>query len=1016
MGLDGLSGLSGLSGLISSAFALGPIQGIGGNSLVNLHDFGEDYPDVAAAVANPAYYFPQIPEVLVTSAGTILFATDLLVSTGGDNTGGYVSIKRSTDKGVTWTKGAALASQSPLGTNGYAIPRLIQKGSTIYAFISETVYANNTAGPWKDYAGNSPAQVIAVKLFLSTSTDDGVTWSGLTDITSHIVVVNQADTLTPLGTNATNSIGRGSYRVVTPTQTFIDPGKYILVQFSGITGTNATQLNYATNGNVAYYCNVVDSTHIDILDAAAPAFSAGTTFTSATALPQAGWFVPGERGCLNQAGNIVLPMNGRTGVFPQGTPFGFSLVYDGSTFTVSTQTTVNGQVGEIEPSICSLGGNNLYMTFRQASGNYRGHKISTDGGATWGAQIIDDGTGGTTALTGTATLAPILALGGGQFVMVAPADPTNRRCLVAWYSKNLTTSGGTWRPRRISWGQGGYSGLDLLSNGTIVCAYSKDYIDNGVSSIAAGRIGALQFNAAYAANTANAFDEMRFALIELPSGKTAWTSCPAIRDWGGLDHHAIVNGTPVYAAGGLPLTAANYITLAPAADGAFDPDFLSSDSGSFTLEFEIKGTATGVLMGGISTVGTAGGSTTKGYSVLVNGSGKVVFTIDDGSHFGQLTSTAVVNDGSGYRVLVQRNATSKLMSITIYNATTGAVLDTESTTPLFVSGSLTNLTPAKCLGRYGDTATGGLSAAMTFRLFRYVNGVTTAPLPFPYVPPTADGFAATGSANSPDQVGTAGKLKLWVGDSRGGFNCRGKSNMPSLLLHPPAGACAFGGFVDQANGFFPTQTSDPTWRYNIDATFGGYWQCPNSGVVQTFDPNSQGAYDFIHQFSASGFTIIFMFRDTGGAQGILAKQFDATRGFQIQKVSQRWQLNTFGSDASGFQFGLTNSPGFTQYSLNTWYMACLTFSGTGGSASTGLASYIIPMKTGIVTADVTTAKSTNVQNLSGDTLGSTGSVAAPLTIGNSGFVPYDLQWANLQIRNEALSDAQIANACNFLTS
>lgn len=733
--------------------ALAPTQGINGEVLANLADFGDAHPDVIAGT-NPALnIFPRNPQLLPLLSGTILAGWTNVLYGGNDNTADSHSVSASLDGGKTWSAPVALVSVAgfvaSLGAghnalNGWGWAQL--SNGTIVLVYSLQPYLSNAGGGWYDFSGNTPPQSQGVKLYVVTFTESSgvlTVASGPTEITSSVIILDDRNNM---NVSAVATTGTPHYRItVSANSDAIATGSYYRVRLAGFGGTDGAALNYGTNGSKAIYAKGVNSTTLDLQTYAdGSALPTGTASVSgATASPEYSWMSIASGGSIRirngaNAGNLVFPFYGRWGTAPDGTASGFGLYTpDGSTFSVTSQTTLNTTIAEIEPCIAEQSTGGLLMIMRQGSGSNRLKKTASVGSWTWGTQAS------VTEFSSTATLGTTVNVGGANIVAISPGDTVHRSRLTAWLSSN---DGSTWPNKRVlNWDASAYSGC-CYANGTILCGFERDYADFGFSD-SSGRIGLVRTNAAAIKQAANQPDEIRYYFNDLPSGFTAWTGGNCVRDWGNLttgacfNHHGVVRGVPVYASGGLVFNGStDYLTLSSGSvnDSFYGPDYLASDNGSFMLEveFTIAASGTGVIAShGGSTVGTSVGAGSKGWKLIVAAGGAAQIIVDDGTnHF--LTSsggTANVNDGTTYRLVCTWTGGAAVgPTMQIYNATTGALLGTQLGSAGTALGTISNTTHDTNLLQYYDTSTGRMNQNITFRMFRFIRCSTTqAMLPVP---------------------------------------------------------------------------------------------------------------------------------------------------------------------------------------------------------------------------------------------------------------------------------------------
>ena len=142
--------------------------------------------------------------------------------------------------------------------------------------------------------------------------------------------------------------------------------------------------------------------------------------------------------------------------------------------------------------------------------------------------------------------------------------------------------------------------------------------------------------------------------------------------------------------------------------------------------------------------------------------------------------------------------------------------------------------------------------------------------------------------------------------------------------------------------------------------------------------------------------------------------YDNTYGFLLWLEVTRMRLQTFGN-AQGcwIQVGPTYSVGADKFSLDTWYGYAITFNGTGGSGVTGLKACMVPLTGGTIATATVTASQFSPQALSGSTASSVASCAAAPHVGFTSQMPNDTRLRDIMIRNELLSDADIAKFFSY---
>ncbi len=796
------------------------------------------------------------------------------------------------------------------------------------------------------------------------------------------------------------------------------------------------------NGNSYWISNVVfNNAGTAVVElAGTPAWRDGTTVNPGSIVtPQSVWLgtVGGGEPIL-RSGRIVIPLYYRYDTSGSGTEPFVGCIYsdDGVNFSQGmladeTQAAVYGEGGQssgvLEPHFTELATDNHLYISCNTKGSFHAHLISTDGGTTWTAGL-DDGTGGTTMLKVASTPAPVIALGGGVYVMVMPDSPSARLRLTAFLS---TDECATWSKQiPLYSGTAWYSDL-ALAGGNILCAYERGHTDTdvnfqGVGGNVIGQIGLVTFN--LAALVAGITEQVVYDFNEMPAGDNAWAGAASIIDYGTGDHRATSTGAPVYTAapsgnGQSALTFHNgdALVLASQFDPTFDPNYLSSDTGDVTFEFDysIANHGYGVLFGGDSRVGTG----TKGITVVVNPNGTVSMTVDDGTHHATITSTVdATNDGAYHRVICQRDTASGTLRMWTYRSD-GSL--TETVVPIsdpttIAPGSLWNGTEPTYLCRYGNTTVGSMSQSITFDLFRYTKKSlpTNQFAPIPSVAAVPEQPPLPGAA-TPDTVAPS-NLKLWLFDSRGGYSMRTRLGSSPTPANPPPGYGADYYVDGSGHGYYTSFSATPAWR-GIDPNVGGYWTVPGALGPTTLDNSTVGRFDYISRFSSS-WTIAGMFRfpsaTIGTTEYLLTNMDGNNRGFSIATDyagTPRFWFEA-GNEKGQFMSEVTAPGGNSVYSADTWYYFALVFNGSGspGGASTlGLSAYLIPLSGAPLSlSDVASDKSSNLDK--GLIMGNTAAAAVGSTAALSagGGANSESQIADLAVWNTALTDANILTLAN----
>ena len=1007
---------------------LGPVQGVDGEPLAELWPFG-------GMVAN-GNAFARGPVLFTTQAGTVL-AMMRYQANSQDNSGdNNIYVRRSYDNGKTFGP-ATIISPPPLagdaallaswGGTSWALttagPDLVQRqDGTIYLFYSQT----RTGGP----------QAVAQRQYVyryMTSNDDGLTWSTPTDITAATIFAGNQNVATITSvTDPTPGVVR--LGLIFKTSFGSLPAARALIKISGLANDPM-----GLNGNSYWISNVVSNTtgHSAVVElAGTPIWRDGTTIGPGSLVtPQSVWLgtVGGGEPIL-RSNRILIPLYYRYDTSGSGFEPFVGCIYsdDGVTFSQGTladetQAAIYSVGGMLEPHFTELSTDNHLYISCNTKGSFHGHMTSSDGGRTW-TFGLDDGTGGSTLLNVVSTPAPVIALGGGRYVMVLPDNSTHRLRLTAFLS---TDECATWSQQLpLFSGTAWYSDL-CLAGGNILCAYERGHTDTdfnyqGIGGATIGQIGLVTFN--LAAVTTGIMEQVAYDFNELPVGQKAWAGSASIVDYGTGDHRATTVGAATYAVdpagngqSALTFHSGDSLLLSNQVDPTFDPDFLATDSGDFTFEFgyRIANHGYGCLLGGDSGVGSG----TKGVRIVVNPNGTVTMIVDDGAHHASITSIVdATNDGLYHRVICQRDvATGELRMWTFLG--NGAL--TETVAPVadpttIARGSLSNGIDPKYLCRPGNTTAGGMTQDITFDMFRFIKQALTIDrfTPTPYYAPVPELLPAP-RAGTPDTVASS-NLQLWLLDSRGGYSVRTNRGSSPTPANPPVGYGADYLLDSSGHGYFTSTVASSFWR-GVDPNVGGYWTVPGDLVPKSLDNSTIGQFDFVSRFS-SAWTIAGMFRfpsanitDTevvfsnfdGSQHGFeLGTAYGTTRRFWLQAENER----------GNFLGEVTYPDGNGQYAADTWYYFALVFNGNGGTGNggaQGLSAYLIPLTgTPLTVSDVAGDKSANLTGgvLSGNTaVATTGSTAA-LKFG--GGASSESLMSDLGIWNTALTDADIQTLAN----
>ncbi|HEV2970428.1 MAG TPA: exo-alpha-sialidase [Pirellulales bacterium] len=1014
---------------VGSSQPFGPVQGVDGEPLAELWPYGGMVPNGNA--------FARGPVLFTTQAGTVLAMAGYQASSQDSTGNNDIFVRRSMDNGETF--GAASIITPPQLAGDAA--RLASWGGTSWIVGSPDIVQRQDGTIYLFYfqTRNGGVQAVDQRQYVyryMTSKDDGQTWSKPIDITpttyfagnQNVASITSVSDPNPgivrLGLTFKTSIGSLPYAraLVTITGLANDP--------MGLNGHSYWLSKVISN-------NTGGAAVVEL--AGTPAWQDGTTLNpSSIVTPQSVWLgtVGGGEPIL-RSNRIVIPLYYRYDTGGSGVEPFVGCIYsdDGVTFsqgklTDETQAAVFGGGGQtaglLEPHFTELTADNHLYISCNTKGSFHGHMTSTNGGQTWTAGL-DDGTNGSTMLKAASTPAQVVALGGGVYVMVMPNN-ANRVRLTAFLSTDECV---TWSKEiPLFTGTAWYSDL-CLAGGNILCAYERGHTDTdfnwqGIPGATIGQIGLVRFN--LAALMAGITEQVVYDFNELPAGENAWSGSASIVDYGTGDHRATTTGKPIYTAAPLgngqsALTFHNgdYLLLANQVDPTFDPDYLTTDSGDVTFEFDytIASHGYGVLLGGNSGVGTG----TKGIVVVVNPNGTVSMTVDDGTHHAAITSTIdATNDGVYHRVVCQRDTATGRLRMWTYRSdgslteTVTSVVDPTTVAP----DSLLNSTDPVYLCRYGNTTAGSMTQNITFDLFRYTKKALAIGnfAPIPSVAPAPEQFPAPG-ATTPDTVAPS-NLKLWLLDSRGGYSVRTNRGSSPTPTSAPIGYGADYLLDGSGHGYFTSYAAIPFWR-GVDPSVGDYWTVPGSLVPTSLDNGTIGQFDFISRFS-SAWTIAGMFRfpsaNIATGQIVLSNIDGSGRGFTLGTSyvgTRRFFLNV-GNERGSFVSQVTYTIGNGQYSADTWYYFAIEFNGNGGTGnngSQGLSAYLIPLTGGpLALSDVTGNKSANLASgvITGNTTAAAIGSTAALTI--AGGANSESLVSNLCVWNTALTDANILALAN----
>lgn len=1019
----------------ASAVASGPTSGAFSDALIDLIPFGYAGPELALSdTPSPLYNLPRDPMILydATRDALLVFVemeSEANLSTS-DDTARHIVLARATNvkaakgnpQNLTWTFTTpySLTIGGNYALNGIA-PVFTADGTLL--LLHTEMWSGAQTGAWLQYAdGSNPATILGCKFFWQKSTDGGLTWTGATDITSSfsIPVASRAFTVDSM---ASNGAGTPLYRchlASGSTSNMPTAPAGFLAKITGTFTADPSSLN-----NTLFYIQKVDASHFDIAltsaGATGPTFNGSEAFTgNLTFTPYLAWGLIGAS-AATIGDTTCVPVYGRLATDSTGNlawASSLNTTNNGTSWTVGTITDQIADINEIEPGIYAQSATNGFMTIRNnTTGVVRLYKTTTNKGGTWGAQQND------TLVLSPVRLGICPAFGSASAACVL-YGPWNAAALAAGSGGNQAgkvdrTHGGFYYnadPTSKAWSfqrAANCTGSQLAS----VCRSTDGYYwaafermssaETAGSSVHVG-IAATNLPAIQAAKSYPDYVEYWFNDLPYTGTPFAWSGMAGVRDWGPLQSHATVSGSPKYNTNGLqfnPGTSDNLI-LNGATDPTFDPDWQTGDTGDFTLEIGFRcvdSAGSGLVFGSDSRTGTSAGAGTGGYKADITAN-KIRLVLDDGSVHPALSSAQTVNDGSYYHAVLQRdvsgvNGAANKLRLWVYDSS-GNLLDNNlsaSDTTATAIGSLLNLTTTKRLMRFGDTATGGFGNNLRVLYFRFYKKALT-PTQFripPYSPPTAEGVPAA-VANGPDDPAiVSSTCQAAIMPQTGGYAAR------SYCAASPAPATVFDGWpahflFDRAQqDYTKTINNRPILVLKNDSVVGLCYVGSSVGQVLQF--NTTGNVNAISKFSGA-WTLLGLVRVPNAVKttrGIILQNLDGSGyGFDLEygySGTQQFLLHTK-AGTTAFDVKLPELVQGGSYRADTWYLLVAQFNGTGysgaGLLSTGFTYTLLPLVGNLnanAVAAYTNTAVADAQVVSGDT-GTTGKTNAsgnPLCISDT---------------------------------
>lgn len=293
----------------------------------------------------------------------------------------------------------------------------------------------------------------------------------------------------------------------------------------------------------------------------------------------------------------------------------------------------------------------LYMNIRDVRQPYRAFSRSYDGGATWTNMQYD------AALLTSSVHASVLRVNENTLVFSAP-DSSNggRQRMTIWISYN---DGFTWtKTKAVFYGYASYSDMVLVGDDTVLLAFNSGRNNQDWLR----QVTLVRFNLRWL--TEPGVPQFTWQFAEKAPGERAELGNGALIDDSIWDNRATAVSSwfpeaPQYVEGpngrtALRLTSGvDMVTLSPSLTMGLQLE----QTDSITVEMTLRTTATsGVIIGSRPGI--------IGWSVRLE-NGAVAVTLDDLNSPTTVTSNVTINDGNWHRIVVVRNASTKVLTLII---------------------------------------------------------------------------------------------------------------------------------------------------------------------------------------------------------------------------------------------------------------------------------------------------------------------------------------------------------------
>lgn len=870
-----------------SGSALAPSHVVNGSAL------GKVYPH-ASIISGTVHAFWRQPALRYLSSGNMVAVASGQL-TSQDSVGINV-LQRSSDRGLTW--GSAL--QVAFGVLGTDAALAGTDGALSYGGACRLAQLPN--GNLRIYyfvqGATPPANKVALHWRYQDSTDEGLNWGTPVDFTPSVKMLGATMAITSITSNAgvpRITLTANSNTNQKDSHDGWQTGYQVVLQ-----GLSGNAWATSVNGN-PYFVTRISNTVFDLI-AAPTVDTVGLNVASATIQTQAAWVAfCGGNVVVHPDGSHGIPCNYRKDATGSGAFAGYAgyvkVGADGTTITCSTfdENSITpvfgtGSDGIIEPHGCMLSnGTTVALSCNTKdktgdAGYFQGMAFVNLSTMVISGFFLNDGTAGSTSIQTGSTPCPIVALGGGRYVLIAndenPGALVIRRRMTVFYTTDETFK--TFSKKRpLFTGESWYPCAEKMPDGTVVVLHECGQLDTdvnnegGTAGEAVGAMGLVRFNAAaLTAPTSGITEQIVYGFNDDRSGEEARTGCACIVDYGTCGHHAMALGRPQYTTWPGRTATVLKIGVGGTADGvqlglqhdtAWDLDRLLTDSGSFILDIQLMTEAAGdngVILSTSDVIGQGKANNTHGYALEIV-SNKLKFTMCDSTNTSVVSSPQNVNDASPHAVqlvrdMSQLSASRLAMYNTEVNPSVSVVTGTDSSSAQIAD---TTYAKKKFLGKFDGVncpwSAAGHSLQLGLLAFtKGANGVGAPPptipqFAFPYEPPAREDFAVA-PLDSPD---------LWIlpaGSANAAYGMRKINNNGPITVANGRGAIGVVSNGSKRHYQVAKTTLASTPYIRGSNANGGFWTCNSVlGLLGNglMDPTTIGRFDRIARMNAA-WTII----------------------------------------------------------------------------------------------------------------------------------------------------------------